>query len=115
VREWLKRNLKIKVQSEKLWNCFAETCFYHGLKILKLAGLGFGVDAVLIEKRKEGRVWGLGGSIIILPTLNFKLVANYIMQILNSFIGFIFPVFWKLIIYCQAMQVFVSPLKILSF
>jgi hypothetical protein len=40
MREWLKINLKIKVQSGKLLNYFAETCFYHGLKILKLADLG---------------------------------------------------------------------------
>ncbi|MFA5240124.1 MAG: hypothetical protein WC476_10535 [Phycisphaerae bacterium] len=45
----MKKNLKIKVQSEKLLNCFAETCFYHRLKIIKLAGFGFGVDAFLID------------------------------------------------------------------
>jgi hypothetical protein len=37
------------VQSEKLWNRFAETCFYHRLKILKLAGFGVQVDAFLID------------------------------------------------------------------
>jgi hypothetical protein len=45
----VKRNLKVKAQSAKLLSCFAETCFYHGLKILKLAGFGVRVDVHLID------------------------------------------------------------------